>query len=369
MAKGILDLKHIQLPTAWDTAELERLKLREGVSYADIIADIDDALGMALETVLNSWLAELIYITFDPTVEYGSGGNNAWEDETERSQPDSQYSDSSGHMLPIKGKDFKLGWTASFLEEARRIKVDEAITKMANGMIDYWEQGVLTRLFKMEEETGRAYGLGTSGVSVPFCDGGAGTIAYTPAASPNRGGTFAATHDHYLRLNGITQANLDTGLAHLWEHDEDAPYELLVSQADIATWTDVSVITGFKEKADALVQYGQNTDLAQVDASYVGAVVSKKYGSARMRASARIPSTYWGLFKSYGKNDPRNPIYVRYDELLGAGARLVVNNLGLYPLQGAIGKMKVGFGVGKRREAAVLVHNDSSGDYSTPTIS
>lgn len=370
MPKGILNLKHIKLPTAWDAAELQRLTLREGVSYADIIQDIDDALSIALEDAMSGWLSTLIYLTSEVALEYGSGVSNQWEDHTERSQPDSRHGDKSGHMLPIKTKDWKLGWTADALEEIRQIDIDEAVGSMADGLVDIWEQGALQRAFKLEEESGRAYGLGATGVSVPFCDGGNGSVPYVPKPNPTRASSpFMATHNHFLRLDGINQANFEEAMSHVWEHGADAPFDLLISEADVAAWQNTSNVTGFKEKADALIQYGVDTDLAQVSEGYIGAVVSKRYGSARVRPLGRIPTGYWAIYKSYGQNDPRNPIYARYDAMMGYGAKLVVAQMGLYPLQGAIGQMKIGFGVGRRRDAMVLVKNDTSGTYTTPTIS
>lgn len=369
MPKGILNLKHVRLPSAWDGAELQRLTLREGVTYENLIADIDDALSVAWEDATSGWLSGLMYLTDEPALDYGQGSRSEWEDHTERAQPDGQVGDSTGHMLPLKVKDYKLGWTADFLEEARRIKIDEAIGNMAGGLTDTLEREALQRLFKMEEETGRRYGLGASGVSVPFADGGGGTIAFTPKPNPNRAtAAFAATHDHFLRLDGITQANLETAVAHLWEHGDDGPYDLVISQADTAAWTNTSNVTGFKERAHALIQYGQDTTLAQVDEAYIGAITTKQYGTVQVRALGRIPTGFWGVYKSYGPNDPRNPIYARYDDLFGLGPMLVVAQVGVYPLQGAIGKIKIGFGVGMSRTAAVLVENDSSGDYATPTI-
>lgn len=369
MPKGILNLKHIQLPAAWDAAELARLSLREGVSYEDIIQDIDDALSIALEDTMSGWLSTLIYLTPEVALKYGSGVSNQWEDHTERSQPDSRLGDKSGHMLPIKTKDWKLGWTADALEEITQLDIDEAVGTMADGLVDIWEQGVLQRAFKLEEESGMAFGLGATGVSVPFCDGGSGTVAYVPKPNPTRSSSaFAATHNHFLRLDGINQANFETAMGHVWEHGVDAPFDLLVSEADVSAWQNPTNVTGFKEKADALIQYGVDQDLAKVSEGYIGAVVSKRYGSARIRPLGRIPSGYWGIYKSYGQNDPRNPVYGRYDQMMGYGAKLVVAQMGLYPLQGAIGKMKIGFGVGREREGMVLVKNDASGTYATPTI-
>ena len=213
---GNLNLKHIQIPSAWDLAELKRLTMREGKTYEDVISEVDDALGMAWTDAMSGWISTLMYTTTEVELEYGEGNRGGWEDHTEYGQGDGQTGEDTGHMLPIQFKDYKLGWTADFLREARQIKIDEAIGNMANSLIDLVEKMTLTRLFKFEEETGKRYGLGT-GISVPFVDGGSGTVSFVPKPNPDRAAPFAATHNHYLRLSGITQANLETAVGHLWD--------------------------------------------------------------------------------------------------------------------------------------------------------
>ncbi len=361
---GNLNLKHIQIPSAWDLAELKRLTMREGKTYEDVISEVDDALAMAWTDAMSGWISTLMYTTTEVELEYGEGNRGGWEDHTEYGQGDGQTGEDTGHMLPIQFKDYKLGWTADFLREARQIKIDEAIGNMANSLIDLVEKMTLTRLFKLEEETGKRYGLGT-GISVPFVDGGNGTISFVPKPNPDRAAPFAATHNHYLRLNGITQANLETAVGHLWEHGVDGPYELLISQTDVDDWTDV---TGYKEKANAFINYGDNTTLAGVGDEYIGAITTKMYGTVLVRVTARVPTGYWGVYRSYGRNDPRNPLWARWDPMFGEGPQLVVAQVALYPLQGAIGQMKLGVGVGPDRIAAVLVKNDTTGSYTSPVI-
>lgn len=364
---GNLNLKHIQIPSAWDTAELRRLVMREGKTYEDVITEIDDALGMAWSDAMSGWISTLMYLTTEVTLEYGQGNHSGWVDHTEYGQPDGKTGDDSAHMLPIQHKDYKLSWTADFLREARQIKIDEAIGNMANGLIDLVEKMALTRLFKREEETGKRFGLGT-GISVPFCNGGNGTIPFIPKPNPDRAAPFAATHNHYLRLNGINQANLELAAGHLWEHGIDGPYEVLISQADVSEWTNTANVTGYKEKAQMFISYGDNTTLAGIGDEYLGAITTKQYGTVLVRVTARVPSGYWAVYKTYGRNDPRNPLWARWDEMFGQGPQLVVAQVALYPLQGAIGQMKLGFGVGPDRTAAVLVKNDTSGDYTTPAL-
>ena len=368
MPLGPNDLKNISLPTAWDSAELNRLRLRDGATYAEVIRDINDALALVNASLQGGYYSQLVSLTTEPTVEYRTGVSNGFEDHTEYGVPDDKRADTSGHMLPLSKQDRKLGWTVDFLEECRRTQIDADVADMAQDAVNAYEKGVLTRHFKMEEETGKRYGLGSAGYSVPFADASAGTIPFTPVAVPNRGGTFLSTHDHYLRLNGITQANLETAVYHLWEHGVDGPYELMISLADLAAWQTVANVTGYVDKADALIQYGSTTSLARVGEEYVGGVKTK-YGFCRMVAIGRIPTGYWSVTKAYGPLDQRNPLKVRWDDRFGWGVKLVTEDVSRYPLKGAVGIMKFGVGVGESRVGAVLVLNAANGDYITPTIS
>lgn len=369
MATGINDLKQVSLPTAWDAAELARLTLRDGRSYEQLVRDIDDALSIVSAGVRGGYLANLFSLTTEAAIEYRNGTSNGFEVHTEYAQPDAKRGEVTGHMLPILKQDRKLGWTQDFLEEARTSQLEADIASVAEDGVNAWEKAILTRFFKMEEETGKAYGLGSTGYSVPFADGGGGTIPYTPVANPSRMiNSFAATHDHFLRLSGITQTNLETAVGHLWEHGHDGPFELLVALADVGSWQNTTNVTGYKSKADANIMYGSSTDLAQVSDAYIGGVQTK-YGFCRLVANGRIPTGYWGVTKSYGAEDQRNPLKIRWDDMYGFGFRLEVNNVGRYPLQGAIAVTKFGVGVGESRTSAVCVENDSAGDYASPTIS
>jgi len=262
-----------------------------------------------------------------------------------------------------------MGWTTDFLEEARRPSIDADISSLIEDAADVYEKNVWTRLFKLEEDSGKSKGLGTTGISVPFADGGNGSIAYVPTPRPDRMlNAFTTAHKHFLRLNGITQANLETAIGHLWEHGVDAPYELIVSLADLASWQNTTNVTGFKPKGDALIQYGGLDDLAMVEGEYYQGAVLTKYGSCRIYANARIPTGYWGVTKTYGQGDQRNPLRVRYDDLYGFGVKLVVANVSMYPFTGAVAQFRFGVGLGMERVGAVLVEDDSTGDYATPTI-
>ena len=136
-----------------------------------------------------------------------------------------------------------------------------------------------------------------------------------PGARPGRAGPSSWRRAGWGRVgsttgvNGKTQAILTAGVKHIWEHGYDAPYDLLIAQADIASWVNTTNVTGYVARKDPLISYGLTADAANVDTSYIG-VVETVYGSVRVRASARIPTKYWAVYKSYGPMDGRNPLVV-----------------------------------------------------------
>ncbi len=368
MTVQVLSLKHVLLPAAWDGDEMSRLRLADGTTYEDLVQDIETALSLATENIQASYEARLCYFTDEYGIEYGSGAPRGFERATERGRGQGRVAQLAGHALPWVDFDYQLNFTRQWLKNARRRQIDVQISRLIEHAHNIFAQQVFQRMFKMEEETGEYYGLGNAGVSVPFCDGGAGTIAFTPTPRPDRGGTFAATHDHFLRLNGITQANVESAVNHLWEHGIDGPYEINVPQADLDSWTNTTNVTGFVEQVLAEVQYGNASDRTMnMGTEYIGGIKTKR-GFARVRATGRIPTGYWSVTTVGEPGDVTNPLAVRtMDGMLGL--QLVVEQVGAYPLQGATPLFEFGVGVNDRREAAVLVENDSSGDYATPTIS
>lgn len=375
MPLGMNGISNILIPSAWDAGELARLQLRDGTTYQQIIGDIDSALTIINGQLTSGYLGRLIAQTEEAAVEYRNGSSNGFEDETEYTTPDAKRADTTGHMLPLRGVDRKLGWTNRWFEECRRAQIDADIASLIDDVRNVWEQRTLTRLFKSGEESGRAYGLGASGISVPLANGNvvsiggaASVVVYTPVPYPQRAASaFASSHSHYLRLNGITQANLETAVQTVWEHGHDGPYELIISLADLASWADTTAVTGYSRKISTLIQYGTTTQLSTVDQEYVAAVETK-YGPCQVWASGRLPTKYWGVFKSYGPLDQRNPLKVRSDPLFGFGVKLVVDRVGMYPLAEALGRMRFGVGVGEDRTNGVCAYNAASGTYTDPAI-
>jgi len=362
MPLGLNTLQQFVLPTYWDAATLEKYRLRDGTTLDALMSDIAGALSIANGDLLSDPVVNsLISVTTDLTLEYRVGVSNGFEEHTEFTRPNASRGAVSGHMLPLKGYDRMLGWSWDFLRFASRSQIDADIASAIGDQKNLFQQKIFTRFFNSAYEA-----VGAAGRSMPFADGGTADPAFVPLAVSDRGGTFLSTHDHIVALNGITQANVVAGIRNLWEHGVNGPWDILVADADIGTWTDNTVITGYIPRADPLVRYGVTADMASVDPGYTG-VIDTIYGAARLRSTGRFPTGYWGIYKSYGALDQRNPLAVRFGTDYGAGATIVKGaSIVEYPIENAIIFLEFGVGV-KDRIGAVAVQN-TAGAYADPTI-
>ncbi len=365
---GPKTLANIELPAGIDAEYLLKQQMVEGATYAEVLTDINDAMIMAqVEVDADPLLNMLMSETEKIDATYREGAGFTFEDSTELGEGDEQGTERSGHMLPIKEQDVKLGYSTAFLESTTRDAIDDDISGVMDAYKDTITKRAITRAFQMEADTGRALGLGAAGVSVPLCDAGACGITYTPPNGRDNK-AFASSHTHYLRLNGITQANIETAVLHLWEHKHDGPFDALIPFDDIAAWQNTTNVTGFKPRGQAGIVYSANESQAQLEDMYFGAVVTP-YGVLRLLGTSRVPTGVWHVRKSYGPRDARNTVLSRIDKRFGNAPKFVVPVAKLIPVQGALIRYRRGFGITFDRTNGVCVKNASSGVYATPAIS
>ncbi len=358
---GPNDLKQWALPVGWDAGRLAQIQLASGETYETLVRDINDAMGIANRALLADPLyASLISLSDERAIEYSSGVVNGFEDHTEYGKPGGKRGRTTGHMAEPVDMDRATSWTKDFLERARRFQIDNDIASIAADLKNAWEQKILSRLVK------NTYTAVGSGKSMPLADGGTADSTFVPEPVPARAAAFAYTHQHYNRLDGISQANLETTIAHLWEHGVDGPFDLLIAQADIASWSNTSNVGGFVKRADSLIKYGVQTDLATVDTSYIGVIETSTYGPVRVRSTARIPTAYYLAYKSFGPLDGRNVLRV-IPPAAGLGAEMEFGKAPVYyPLEDVFFRFRFELAV-QNRVAAVMVK--TGGAYSIPTIS
>jgi hypothetical protein len=361
---GPNDLKQFAIPATWDASYLRNVSTADGETYEQLVSDIANGLSVANGALLDDPISgSLVSTTEELTTEYRTGAANEFEPHAEYTPPEGKRSGVTGGMLPLLPWDYKFEWTWDMLRKARRSQIDGDIAAGLEGLRNRYQKSILTRLFK------NTYDAVGSGKSVPLADGGTADATYIPIAKPERGGTFLYTHTHYKYLNGITQANLETAVGTIWEHGADAPYELLISYLDLAAWSTVANVTGWVNIVQPGVVLGSASAIANLpDPSYVGAITTK-YGPVYVRASGRIPTKYWSVYKSYGNKDARNPLVIRESVQYGTGAVLLAgDHIRQYPLENAILFSEFGVGV-QDRVGAVAVYNDSGSSYVVPTIS
>lgn len=359
---GINDLKQYAIPSNWDASYLRNLQLEGGTNYEGLISEIAAALSVANSELLNDPLyGSLVSSTPEANIEYRTGVSNGFEAHSEYTGPDNKRATTGGHMLPMLPYDRGMGWTWDFLRKARPSQIEADIASALDDLKNIYQQKILTRLFKS------TYDSVGSGKSMPLADGGTADSTYIPVNVPSRASAFASSHNHISYLNGITQANIETVVANLWEHGFDAPYDMVIAEADLSSWANTSNVTGWVSKAAPEIQYGNTTALARVDESFVGAILTRK-GAVRVRATARIPTAFYSVYKSFGVNDQRNPLVIRESPMYGLGAVLLAgDHIRQYPLENAVLFTEFGVGV-KERIGAVAMKNHASA-YADPTIS
>lgn len=359
---GPADLRQWAVPAGWDAAWLENLRLASGETYEQLVNDLTLGLSIANTGLLaDPVIGSLASVSAEMATEYRTGASNGFEDHTEYSTGDAKRATTTGHMLEPVVKDRKLGWTWDFLRRARRMQIDADVASAMQDLRDVWQKTILQRHFKSTYT-----GVGAAGKSIPYADGGTADSTYIPVNHADRAAAFAYTHQHFNRLDGYTQANVETTVAHLWEHGYDGPWDMLVAQADLASWSNTTTVTGWVKRADGLIRYGTQTDLAAVDPSYIAVIETSAYGPVRVRASARIPTAYYTIYKSFGPLDSRNPMRLAPSANFGLGAILLAgDHIRQFPLEAAILFLEFYLGV-QDRTAAVCVK--TGGAYSTPTI-
>ncbi len=313
MPYGPRDTSSLVMLTGWDATALQNYRLADGTNYAAIVAQINAALGgLNADLASDPLWSTLISFTDQPEVEYRVGGTGGMQRHTEYGRPDAQRSATEGHMLPLLKWDRALGWTWDYLQDARIGQIQADIAMAVQDIRDTWRKQILTRLLQRGDDSGAINGLGTSGYSPGFATAAASTdVDFVP---PTWGGTsFTSAHEHYVGISGgaFTVAALQDVRAELREHGHQPPFDVLIGVNDEVA---VRALTGFVPVAQQLVTYGTSVSLAnfgmeadEINGSYYIGMIE----DCRIRVVPGIPQYYGFGYKTYGLNNPRNPVRVR----------------------------------------------------------
>ncbi len=365
---GVSDMKRFAVPSGWDAGELVKYELADGTTYDDLVADIAVMLQeVQADIESNPQYGSLVSFTTEQALEYQNGtGTTGMEERTENRSADPRKSKTIGHMLPLQSFDRQMTWTWDFLRKARRAQIDSDLISAKYDVEDEWQRRVLKRFFSSAENQ-----QGSSGYDMPLANASS-TVAYTPPAY--NGKTFASSHTHFARVAAASRATgLEAGILSLREHGIMGPYVGILPQAYTATW---AALSNWVKPDRAINHFNGATDLMTLGMSeemFVGAYNSQ-YGLIYMWETPRLSADYIGVYKTFGTNDPRNPVAIRYSEDLGAQPILMAGETRRqFPLENATIIHEYGVGISGAERMARLngyaIKFDSSGDYTDPTIS
>lgn len=365
---GNRDTRDIVVKTGVDATELKKFAIADGTTYDAIVSLMTAGLaGVRNEIVSNSVYAGMISVSDQPEVTYRMGTNGAMQQFSEYSRPNDQRAETEGHMLPLIPYDRGLGWTWRYLEKAVLEDVQADVNAALDAVRDRYRQSILTRVLKRGDDSGTALGLGSSGYSPGFATTAASTsVDFTPPSW--NGVTFANTHEHYGAVAGssgaITETQIKAMREHLREHGHAEPYELLISADDRAVY---EALSSFRFAVDAQVsQYASTTSLASV--SLADGYIGYELGF-RVRIMPGMPR-YWHFgYKTYGPQDPRNPLRIRVPK--GANAldlRILTDGASPSdPLRGLMVFSEFGVGVKDRTAGATYYSNNGTWADGTAT--
>lgn len=376
--QGVLTTLNNRLPDGIDASRLAQWLLRGGRSYSDVRTDVANAFSGLNEEILLNW-GDLVFVTEDDHMEYPNGGSlTPLPVVTELDTPQTYKSETIGHMIDLLVRAGSIGGTWRFFRDMRENVLLANIRDMVQRGRNALEQHVLQRCLTNIENP-----LGSSGFDVPFANASPGTLKYIPPAY--NGKVFADTHNHYLGFDSgssLTLADMLIGLAEtIHEHGHYPPFVAYVSEADAK---DYRLLADFIRPVDASVTFVDKGAATTGANFYSTGVVggtnlgggrfiggfSTPFGDVELRATSRIPSRYAFMYKSYGINDPRNPIALRVHPSTGFGFRIreYPSNEIQYPVSRIDIEIEYGISCGMNRTSGAAGYLVNGGTWVNPTI-
>lgn len=355
MPYGFLDTRYIDLPANIDANYLRGLQTARGVSFAEVMQQLDARLAAA-EIAVDPLVAELTTPTTQASIDGTTPTAFALEEENEYGLPRPELAEPRAHMLPIRRYAKSLGWTEDGLE----VMTQATLLNQFDSMLATFVRGalvnVLTRLFSDAEVR---VDRGVTATSPGFAGSGTGANAF--AGSYPDGTALPGGYTHYVR---DTAANLGPAVKagrDKLKRWSPGPYDLIASQAQVDL---ISALPDFVPATSPLILRAQGVAAANVPADeFVGVYdddIRVRLGRLELGTEPNI-----AIYKSYGDFHPRNPLAWRYDEDFGRGVKL--RSRSLYPLDQAVLRQRYGIGV-NNRTAAVLIRIGASGPYVAPVV-
>jgi hypothetical protein len=372
MLLGPTDMKNVlRLPDTYDLTYLRRWNGREGsrVDFAELARTTAGAFNIFNSNLTNGYWSRYVTTTTNLTAddEVGNDGGELPE-LAEYTDNDAVYADSTGHMIPMKDYGRLMSWTYWALRRGDNASLERQIRIFVQQAQNTWDKRLLTRLTKSTADT-----VGSAGKSVPFADGGVADDDYIPPA--NGGYTFDNTHTHFLRQTADAtgrDAFLAAAGLHLRHHGINGPYDLVIPEADVASWaalvgTGTNHATYIRPTRDGILTTNVQVRALVNNGDYIGAIETDR-DVFLIKPESRLPTNYAGVYKPMGFGNPMNPLIVRYEAGFPMGLTLIQEQPGVFPLQNARGVFTFGTGIGYRL-AGVNGYFAASGSYVDPVIS
>ncbi|RPI98719.1 MAG: hypothetical protein EHM39_07665 [Chloroflexi bacterium] len=320
-ARALVDLA---LPTGIDGSAVLRWQLRDGATGPQVIGRAATIIGEVNQRVFDKY-AGLLFVSTDlyGRSRAGSGTKSRTPLRAEFVKPDPIRGQDIGHMWLLKDYADAVGWTPLYLRDAYMPQLDADLREIA----DRWEtrvgEDIWTRVLTDDENL---LPNSTTGYSVGWAIGTGTNVNYIP---PQYGATVhTSSHTHYVWKDDDSATwrdLLDDMVTQLRHHGIGGRLVCFCSGSDLAEW---EAITGFVElnangitvvagstSAPVRIAQGEFEGMPGELFGYVNTV----RGVVELRYDDFIPTNYCFLTKSYGSNNPRNPMAVRVHPTGGFG--------------------------------------------------
>lgn len=364
------------LPEGVDATELAKFAIRGNYTWADAVTEMSAAIGQFNQDFVARW-GYLFSVTEDDWMEYPNGGSvTRAKAITDVSKPDDVHSDTKGHMIGLIPYGNAIGGTWRFFRDARQAQLEAMVRAALLQHEDRLEFELLNRLFIDDE-----IAVGAAGYNVPFVLT-TGTVDWVP---PKRDGKDFASHTHYNGFDSdASPAKTFTDVLNylvedVAEHGHQPPYTAVISRTDIATYEALGKAVEWVAPIISTVDRGGATSGAQFFAGYTPQLMNgvvgfykSPLGLVELRPTYRVPTGYAAVFKSYGQNDPRNPLAIRVHPNQGFGVFItseVAPNSANFPLGKLTIEAEFGVGVGMDRTNGALGYLSTSGNWTDASIS
>lgn len=367
------DIRDTGIPSGIDGNLVLQFQLKEGQTYQGFLNELALALG-AKNQELSDMFGFMCSMQEAPQVHYPDGSAvNASKRVTDIDEFEIVGGTDSGHMLPLHLHGKAVGKSWKYFKRTNEHQIAADIATVVDDHSSRFEIDVFTRLLTNTETA-----VGT-GYDVPFVNGGAGNIDYTPRTWG--GHEHDSTHDHFLVFDtdgspakGFDDA-LEESAEHLVHHGHKPVFDAMVSFDDLDSYR---ALDNFIEMVDPIVmaidqggRTGSPRFYAKGEDRYgVAGYYQSKFGLIRINYHERIPTGRGSMFKSYGILHPQNPLAIRYaEEGFGMYVLPVPSGQDDFPIQMIRVPFEFGIGVGKDRTNGVSFQVSTSDTWSNPSIS